>query len=892
MSLVPGTPLGSFEVLGLIGAGGMGEVYRARDKKLNRDVALKVLPPLVAGDPDRLARFRREAQVLASLNDPHIAQIYGFEDADGTHALVMELVEGPTLAERLEPGPLPVADALAIARQIASALDAAHEHGIVHRDLKPSNVKVREDGSVKVLDFGLAKALAPPGEPSPDAANSPTMTAHATELGMILGTAAYMAPEQARGRSVDKRADIRAFGVVLFEMLTGRPLFSGETVSDTLAAVLRQEIDWTTLPADIPPNVRRLLQRCLERDRRHRLRDIGDAAIELDATGEAAARVDTVAAARFGWRSRGFAWTIAALAIVAAIAVAAWAWRRPAPAPGQILRSREVVEGTNAFMAMSRDGTEIVYARATPDGPAIMLRRMDALDAAPVPGAAGFPEAFSPDGQVFVYADATRRSLRRIPVGGGMSALLCDGCVSGGPAAWGDDGTIVFGGTAGLSRVAASGGTPVALTTVDATHGEVAHLEPQWLPGGRALLFTVITGSGAALAVFDPATGGKRIIATTGVSNRYVPGGYVTYVRDRTLFAAPFDARRLTITGAEVPVVQDILVHQTPLGALADYAVSGAGLLTYETTGAGGGGTTLAWSDRSGVTHALPGPSEQPAWGTGDLSPDGRFVVNSLGRDGQQNIWVLDTSRGTLARLSFEGIDFNPIWTPDGRAAVYWSTRTPPARSGLYRVAGDGSARPTLVLATDIRSIPTSISPDGRWLLVDRADESSASPGRIFLVALRPDGSADGDPRPLHDTVSAESNGAISPDGRWVAYVSAETGQRAVYVQPFPGPGPRVRVSTAAGFAPRWAPDGGELYYLGGSGPTVGVVAVAIPAGALMRPDVPAALFKKPLGTTWDATPDRNRFLVELAGGMASKTTFVTVTNWTDELRRAIAAAP
>jgi serine/threonine-protein kinase len=898
MSLTPSTRIGPYEIVCLLGAGGMGEVYRARDAKLNRDVALKILPPLVANDPDRLARFRREAQVLASLNDPHIAQIYGFEDSAETHALVMELVEGPTLAERIAPGPLPVPDALAIARQIASALDAAHEHGIVHRDLKPANVKVREDGTVKVLDFGLAKALAPAGELSPDAANSPTMSAHATEMGMILGTAAYMAPEQARGRSVDKRADIWAFGVVLFEMLTGRQLFTGETISDTLAAVLRQEIDWTTLPADTPARVRQLLRRCLDRDPKQRLRDIGEATIALDAPDDPPARAGDAMATRRSWR--GLAWTLAALAIGVALGFAISAWRRPAPAPGQILRNTEVIEGFNGLLTMSRDGTEVAYAHSVPGGPAIVLRRMDALDAAPIPGAIGMPETFSPDGRWLVYAELhgqSLQSLRRIPVSGGASTLLCDGCVVSAPAAWGDDGAIVVGGPHGLIRVPASGGAPTVLTTVDVAHGEAAHLSPQWLPGGRQLLFTVVTSSGGALAVFDPATGRSRTIAKTGFSNRYVSGGYLTYARDGTLFVAPFDVQRLTIAGPEVPVVQDVLMRQATWGPIVEYAVSETGLLTYLAQTAGAADTTLAWSDRAGVTHALPGPSQQPTWGTGRLSPDGRFVANSLTRDGHQNIWVLETARGTLARLSFDGLDDHPIWTPDGRAIVYWSSRTPPAQSGLYRVAADGSSRPTLVLATNTPSTPTSMSPDGRWLLVDRTGASgtagaSNASGRIFLVALGANGSADDEPRPLHDASASERDGEISPDGQWAAYVSSETGDDNVYVQPFPGPGPRIRVTADRGSAPRWAPGGRELYYMGGSGAASNaLMSVAIPPGTSLRPGVPTLLFQKRVGTTWDVTPDRNRFLVELAGDDTTTAMFVTVANWTEELRRGIAAA-
>ncbi len=492
MALNPETRLGPYEIVAPVGAGGMGEVYRARDSKLGRDVALKVLSGSFADDPDRLARFHREAHVLASLNHPNIAQIYGFEDSGATHALVMELVEGPTLADRIEQGPVPLDEALAIARQIATALEAAHEQGVIHRDLKPANVKVRPDGTVKVLDFGLAKALDPTSSSDLNVMNSPTLTQRATQLGMVLGTAAYMAPEQAKGKRVDRRADIWAFGVVLFEMLAGERAFKGDDVSDVIAAVLRQDIDWRALPPSTPTNVRRVLERCLERDPARRLRDIGDVWIGMDTPEEPAAAPSATPAGRA--RSRLRTWLPWAVALVIAAGSIAWTFsRRTEPRPPLVTRSAQTMKDLSVFVAISRDGTRLAYAVAagTQNASAgIVLRMLDQFEGRVVPGTEGgvFP-LFSPDGQWIAYT--ADEKFKKIPITGGTSIALCQGCSLQNGGAWGDDGTIVFQSPKGLMRVSSDGGVPETLTTLDSSKGETGHVRPQFLPGGRRILFTV-----------------------------------------------------------------------------------------------------------------------------------------------------------------------------------------------------------------------------------------------------------------------------------------------------------------------------------------------------------------------------------------------------------------
>ena len=875
-----GKSLGPYAVRDKVGEGGMGQVYRAHDSKLGRDVALKVLPESFAIDPDRLARFHREAQVLASLNHPNIAHIYGFEDSGATHALVMELIEGPTLADRIEQGPVPLVEALAIARQIGSALEAAHEQGIVHRDLKPANVKIRPDGTVKVLDFGLAKAMDPTSSSDLNVMNSPTLTQRATQLGMILGTAAYMAPEQARGKKVDRRADIWAFGVVLFEMLAGERAFKGEDVSDVLAAVLRQDIDWNALPKDTPLKVRRVLERCLERDPSRRLRDIGDVWILMDVPDEPAAPAAPISAPRTSAFWRWLPWSVA---IVVAAASIAWGLsRRSEATPQLVTRSAQVVKELSLFVATSRDGTRIAYAVAGGQNSSagIVLRMLDQFDGRVVPGTEGgaFP-LFSPDGQWIAYGDLADQKIKKIPITGGTSIALCEGSLQSG-GAWSDDGVIVFPSAKGLMRVSADGGVPEPLTTLDSSKGETGHVRPQFLPGGRRVLFTVTAQGDPQFAVRELDKPGYRIVTRGGANGQYVGSGHLTFVRGSTLFAIPFNPSRLEVTGGEVPVVENVSVIG-PSGT-ADYSVSASGVLAYFSSPASGG-TTLAWADRTGQTKVLPGPSRQ-SWGTGRLSPDGRLVANGITNERNgSDVWTFDVERGTLTRLTFgKSTDINdlPIWTPDGRRVIYSGNAD--GKWGLYAVPADASARPAQLFATEFRAVPRSVTPDGKTLIYSEPGPDKRQ--RLMMAAL-PLSGATAQPQPLHpEAAAAETDAQISPDGRWIAYESTESGGIEVYVQPFPGPGSKTRVSLDGGSTPRWSKDGRELFYWARV-PVAKLMAVDVTSGPDFRAGTPRELFRQPSTTTWDITSDRNRFLVELSA-RSTGSTLAIVTNWFEELRR------
>jgi len=861
MPLSAGAKIGPYEILAPLGAGGMGEVYRARDSRLNRDVAIKILPPEFAGDPNRMARFQREAQALAALNHPHIAAIYGVEES----AIVMELVEGNNLA-----GPVPIDDAIAIARQIAEALDAAHQKNIIHRDLKPGNIKITPEGSVKVLDFGLAKAF----DVTPTSADSPTFTMDSTRAGVILGTAGYMSPEQARGKAVDRRADIWSFGVVFYELLTGHRVFEGETVSDTLAGVLKTDPDWARLPAGTPVGVRRLLERCLQRDPNKRLRDIGDAWIEMDRPAEAPPRLT----------QRSWIPWVVGLAI--AVALGAWGWlRAPVSPPRTVTHSAMTLSTQSVTPALSHDGTRLAYAEIIGDHAQLMLRMMDHLEGKPIPGGAGASPEFSPDGQWIAYVSASApAAVKKIPVTGGTPITLCE-LPSGNPfnviLSWGADDTILFGTTQGVMRVPSAGGAPQQLTTVNTKSGESEHDAPQLLPGGQTILFTLghaAFSDSNKIAALDLKSGATRVLVNSGYSGRYVPSGHLVYVRGGTLFAVPFDPRRLEVMGPETPVVDGV--------SFGYYSFSDTSLLVFWKNSVEKVPAQLEWTDRKGVAQPLSDPPR--AWGMISVSPNGKLVAGSIRDNGStsaaspSDIWIYDLERRTLTRMTFEGFNYQPIWTPDGRWVTFTSNRE--GKYGLYRVPADKSGPPELLLTADDFTEPASWTPDGKTLLYSQRKD-----GKVQIWSLEAPGSGgESKPRLFSRSVFNEDFPALSPDGKWVAYTSDESGKFEAYVEPFPGPGGRSQISTQGGFGTFWSRRGRELYYVQPGSMEMMVVDVA--AGPVFRAGSPQALFKvtgsAPVDVLFDPTPDPERFLVGRLPERTAASTFVVITDWFEDLRR------
>ena len=898
MPLEPGTTLGPYTVTAKIGEGGMGEVYRATDTKLDRDVALKVLPEAFTADPDRLARFEREAKVLASLNHPNIGTIYGLEEAEGVKALVLELIEGPTLADRIKQGPIPVDEALPIARQIAEALEAAHEQGIVHRDLKPANIKVRSDGTVKVLDFGLAKALAGDAEAA-DLSQSPTMTASmgGTREGVILGTAAYMSPEQARGRPLDKRTDIWAFGCVLFEMLTGRSALGGETLSDTIAGILEREPEWGLLPAGVPPGVATYLRRCFERDPKRRVRDIGDVRLAMEGAFETTdtVRGDSATVQPFAAWQRPMSIAATVLAAVALGGLAVWGFVRPAVVPADLVRFRIVPPETAALNAggfqsdlmISPDGTLVVYVGRNAEGmgPQLYLRRIDQLDSAPLRGGEdGVGPVVSPDGAWVGFVDGqTQRRLQKVSIFGGSPVSLTEAGSSIRGITWGADDQILFGtDTSGLYRVSGGGGAAEPLTTPDSEQGERDHRWPSLIPEREAVVFVIAAFGGplntGQLAVLDLATGAVTRLGLAGVSPRYLSTGHLVYAtEDGSVRAVPFDAASLTVTGNPVPLVEGVAVKLT--GA-ANFSVSDNVRLVYASGTAGGRlARSLLWVNREGRETPIPAPVR--AYAQARVSPDGTRVLVDA-RDQEQDLWVWTLPDGPLTRLTFDaGADSYGNWTPTGDRIVFSSTRG--GRMSVWWKAADGTGVAERVGGSENSQWVTAVTPDGTRVIA----RSQVPDREVDLVVLPLAG--DSAPETLVGTPFSEANAALSPDGAWVAYQSDESGTVEVYVRPFPdATASRTLVSTVGGSQPVWAPDGSELFYLEGTQ----LMAVPVQTETGFPYGSPERLFDAPYyfespGRNYDVAPD-GRFLMikdtdQLDGGGASPAITV-VLNWHQEL--------
>jgi len=894
MTLAPGARLGPYEIASPLGAGGMGQVFRARDTKLNRDVAIKVLPAAFAQDSERVARFRREAQVLASLNHPNIAAIHGLEESEGVLALALEFVEGEELAQRLTRGAVPVEEAVAIAKQIAEGLEAAHEKGIVHRDLKPANLKITKDGTVKILDFGLAKAYGGEAEAagSEGLSQSPTMSRQMTEAGVIFGTAAYMSPEQARGATVDKRADIWAFGVVLFEMLTGKRLFTGETVSDTLAAVLRQEIDWRALPASTPPVVRELLERCIERDPKQRLRDMGEARIALER------RLGTPDTVRASSGVGALPWALTLLlALVSALAV--WALWRPASTPAPALRvSAEL--GAAASLStqfgpaaiISPDGRLLAFvASQGADGrPLLHLRRLEQLDAAPLSGTEGARDPFfSPDGEwIAFFADG---KLKKVSVSGGAAVTLCDAADDRG-GSWAEDGTIFFTPSGapgvGLSRVSSAGGAPLTLTTPDPASQELAHRWPQALPGGKAVLYTAGSVSGnyedASLVAHTLEGDTRKVLHRGGYHGRYLPSGHLVFIHEGTLFAAPFDLDRLELTGEPVPALESVSANPTNQGA--QFAFSRNGTLVYQ-HGEGLATTPIQWMGREGKLQPLraaPG-----VYNFIRFSPDGGRLALDIIEGKNPDVWVYEWGRDTLSRLTFDpGWDRSPVWSPDGRRIAFSSARADQTTGNLYWQRADGTGEAERLTESKNTQYLTSWHPSGKVLAFVETNPQTSQD--ILILPLTGDevsGWKAGKPTVFLNGPFSEFQAAFSPDGRWLAYTSNESGRLEVYVRPFPGPGGKWQVSAAGGRLPTWSRSRKEVFYLVEDGRIL--VAAYTVEGESFRAEKPRVWSTGlvPLrvgGRTYDLHPDGERIAVLKASGEADHVTLIV--NFFDELRR------
>ena len=893
MSLATGQALAHYRITAAIGSGGMGEVYRATDSKLEREVAIKVLPSDLAQDPERLARFEREAKLLASLNHANIAHVYGFESAtlaDGAtaHFLAMELVEGQDLADRLRRGPIPVDEALDIARQIAEALEDAHEHGIVHRDLKPANVKVAVGDKVKVLDFGLAKALSGDAAEGskPDVSRSPTLTRAGTEAGMILGTAAYMSPEQARGKAVDKRADIWAFGVVLYEMLTGQRLFAGDTVSDVLAGVLKTDIDWGKLPSSIPPAIRSLLRRCLDRNPRNRLHDVADARIVLEEVLRGGAGPESPAPSTPGPRPwpAALPWAVAALAVAGATGVALRQRGAQPPAP-RPLTTFGILVPEDYFLSLSQtplldlsaDGRTLLFAAQGKRASSLFRRSFDRMAVSRIEGTESAENpALSPDGRSIAFFAGGM--LRKIPADGGAAVAVADARAPRG-LAWAPDGSLFFSPlyTSPLLKVVATGGKPVAVTTLDTAKGERSHRWPQVLPDGRTVIFTVgIADSpgdydGANIDAQRLDTGERRTVLRGARMARYTSLGYLVYQRAATLLAVRFDPARLETVGEPFTIQEG--VGGEPSSGAGYFSVSAGGAVALAPDTSIPNDRVLVLVDRAGRETLLAAPPA--SYNHPRFSPDGRSLTFAIGggSGGDDDVYVLDLVSQRMQRLTFGQGHGMPLWTPDGRRIVYTNGRS--GETGMGMRAADGSGAAATLLSSTEFVLADAWLPDGRRLAVTNSQRA------IHIQILDLD--AGGKMTPLFSDPSAgESALAFSPDGRYVAYTSSETGTDEVIVESFPTGRGKWLVSAGGGSTPVWSRDGRSLFFAAGDG----LMAVDVSTRDVFHAGVPRSLFTGPyvlrtvIQRNYDVGPDGRFVLVKRQMAASKPGELVVLDGW------------
>jgi len=898
MSLSPGHRLGPYEIVAPLGAGGMGEVYRARDTRLGRDVAIKALPAELATHPERLARFRREAHLLASLNHPNIGAIHDLEEIDGQTFLALELVEGDTIARRLERGAIPVEEALDLARQIAGALEEAHEKGIVHRDLKPANIAVTPGGTVKVLDFGLAKVLEEDGPrtgSSSDPSKSPTLTGHAgTQAGVILGTAAYMSPEQARGKAVDKRSDIWAFGVVLFEMLTGRPAFGGETVSDIIAAVLARPPQLDALPVAAPPGLRQLLARCLEKDPKRRLRDIGEARIAIQGIAPKgspeSAVPGTAGAASSRWhRPVVLAAAGAALAAIALIAGLALGGRRVAqsPGPGTGRTVRFALKAPPDVVqiwapAVASDGSFVVYEGRSAGRSVLYMHRFDEISPKPLEGTeGGFGPFISPDGRWIGFRQGSE--MKKVATAGGEPLVI--GTVPGGfPGSdWRRDGTILFAPAwlGGLWTISAEGGQARPLTVPDASRGEKGHWWPRFLPDGRHALFTIwLAGAGlndASVALLDVESGAYRVLFP-GADAWYLPPGHIVYYRAGAYHAIPFDAVALEVTGVATPALRDVSTLDPAGDEFMPIAVGADGTMVY-TSSEYLSESRLAWVAPGREPELLPIPPRR--YIDSDLSPDGLTVAASILEAGRFEIRLLDLRGGTEQRLDLPGSNWTVRWNPHGRGLAFRSMRKGDFDAYVLDVGAGEAEQPLLVGDPD--ETVYGWTPDGRRLIYWMS-KTDGSRGLMALPVAPP-----GEPERIGEWSFSVGSVTLSRDAKWVAYNSSVSGRGEIYVRPFDGPGATTRVTRDGGSAPFFAPDGRDLLFLKGN--RIMAASFEVDGGRFV-PGGERTVLEAPLipGKAWFNTRDGRRFLVPLRVANPSPPSLQVVMNWALEIRRRAAS--
>jgi serine/threonine-protein kinase len=882
MAISAHTRLGSYEVISPLGSGGMGEVYRARDTNLRRDVAIKVLPDAFAKDPERLGRFEREARILASLNHPNIAAVYGLERSGDLTYLVMELVPGETLGERLTDGPLEVGLSIKIFHQIAQALEAAHENGVIHRDLKPENIKITPEKRVKVLDFGLAKAFAPASATA--VSKTPTATFKGTSQGVIMGTPAYMSPEQVRGQQLDKRADIWSFGCCFYEALTGRHPFYRGTASDVLAAILNSEPDWNVVPKSTPRGVRALIKRCLQKDTDQRLHDIADARIDI---GDAVSMISGIAPIGTGeiteWRKK-LLWAVGVIVgtLVLGLAIRGLMLDRSSdrrPVRRFVMGLPTTVPlalGSGPSLALSPDGTRFVYAARRGGKSQLYLRNMDELEPTPIPGTEeGLGPFFSPEGDwLGFFAEG---KLKTVPLSGGRAMTLGDGASPRG-ASWGSDGTIVFAPltVSGLSTVSTTGAGLSVLTTLDSEKDEKSHRWPSFLPGGTAVLYTSWTSGRYDIEAVSLDTGERQTLIEDATYGRYSPTGHLVFARGSSLFAVPFDPSSLEVGEPAVEVIDGVMMDPQTGAGFFDF--SDDGLTVYVPGGAdpppSGGTGALLSVDRQGVARPLA--QMQRAFQLPRISPvDARRLIVTITEGNKTDVWGYEIGRGVTTRLTFEASNGAAIWTPDGTRITFSSDRL--GSFNVFSKASDGSGSAERLLESAHPQFPSSWSPDGQHLALT---EIQPSTGLDILLLKRGAAQAEG----LMASSYNESGAMFSPDGRWIAYVSDESGQDEVYVRAHPSGG-KFQISAGGGTEPVWARDGRELFYRSGDW----IMAVGVQTEPQFMAGKPQALFEAPYdeagaaNSNFDTTADGGFVMVRSQQEWESAQ-LIVVTNWFEEL--------